>query len=52
MEDFKEKDLKEKVAVIDVLEINCVLFIPSDEKQHCSSTYSDSALKETQKDTV
>lgn len=33
MEDFKGKDLKEKVAVIDVLEINCVLFIPSDEKK-------------------
>jgi len=45
VEDFKGKDLDEKVEFIEVLEINCILFIPSNEKQYCCFTYGDSALK-------
>lgn len=40
-EDFKGKDLEEKVDFIDVLKINCILFIPGTEKQYCSFTYGD-----------
>lgn len=35
------EESQEKVEFIVVLEINCIVFIPSNEKWHCSFTYGD-----------
>lgn len=46
-EGFKGRNLEEKEEFFEVLEIYCIFFIPSNEKQYCIFTYCFSALKDT-----